>query len=115
MGYLHNPTDICEHCVVRHFQMSYDKKWIDPICENWVVRHNLSDCVNRPLTRQLSYYFVRRFFTVGAAEIRYRAAEINMTKQTKRYLLLITAASVGHLEALKWIERFRLVSRLFFT
>jgi hypothetical protein len=48
MGYLHKPTDISENYIVQHLKMSYGKNRIDPICENCVVRHNLSDCVNRP-------------------------------------------------------------------
>jgi hypothetical protein len=26
MGYLHNPTDMSENCVVRHLKVSFDKK-----------------------------------------------------------------------------------------
>jgi hypothetical protein len=27
------------------------QNWIDPVCENCVIQHNLSDCVKRPLWR----------------------------------------------------------------
>jgi hypothetical protein len=48
MGYLHNPTDISENCVAQHLKVSCGKNWIDAIRENYVARHNLSDCANRP-------------------------------------------------------------------
>jgi septal ring factor EnvC (AmiA/AmiB activator) len=37
-----------ENCFVQHLEVSCGKNRIDPICENCVVRHDLSDCVNRP-------------------------------------------------------------------
>jgi hypothetical protein len=43
-----------ENCFVQHLKVSYDKNRIDPIGENCVVRHNLSDYVKIPLdTHQL--------------------------------------------------------------
>jgi hypothetical protein len=45
MGYLRNPTDIRENCVLRHLKVPFAKNWIDPVCENFVAQHNLSDCV----------------------------------------------------------------------
>jgi hypothetical protein len=48
IGYLHNPTDSSKNRILQHLKVSYDKNRIDPICENCVVRHNLSDCVDRP-------------------------------------------------------------------
>jgi hypothetical protein len=47
MGFFHNPTNIRENCVVQHLEMLYDKSRIDPICENCVIWHILSDCVYR--------------------------------------------------------------------
>jgi hypothetical protein len=49
MVFLHNPTYISENCVVSHLKVLYDKNRIDPICENCVVWHILSNCVNKPL------------------------------------------------------------------
>jgi hypothetical protein len=48
MGYLHNPTDISENSVIFYLKVPYNKNWINPICENCVILHNLSDCVNGP-------------------------------------------------------------------
>jgi hypothetical protein len=50
-GYLHKSTDTSENCVVRHLKVSCNKNRIDPICENCVVWHNLSVCINGPLIK----------------------------------------------------------------
>jgi hypothetical protein len=69
MGHLHNPTNICENCVVRHLKVLYDKNRIDPMCENCAVRHNLWDCVNRPLPGEWHGRFVCPVATKGPFEV----------------------------------------------
>jgi hypothetical protein len=46
--YLHNRIDISENYVAQHLKVLYNTIFTVGINPIFVVRHNLSDCVNRP-------------------------------------------------------------------